>query len=280
MMPPSTIEPANPDGLGIRHEEDPSFHQFDHRKHPDPHRPLVAQIKRAQTWITTEGRQEIPVLIAIVVAILGIWLFAEIADGVIEGDRQQLDEQVLLALRQPGNPAVPIGPHWLLLAALDLTALGGVTVILLVNVISLGYLALLRKWNSLWIMTAAVIGGGLGTTLLKEFFGRARPSIVPHLAEVDSSSFPSGHSMLAAVTYFTIGAILARAAHGRRRKVYILLVATFVTFLVGVTRIYLGVHYPSDVLAGWSAGAVWALTCLLVAKRLENAGLLNRKRRA
>jgi undecaprenyl-diphosphatase len=204
-------------------------------------------------------------------------MFVELWDEVHEGERQQLDEQILRGLRQPDDPSEPIGPRWLRTAALDLTALGGVTVVALVNVVALGYLALRAKWNSFWLMLASVCGGGIGNALLKEFFGRARPTIVPHLAEVDSMSFPSGHSMLSAITYLTIGAMLARAADGYREKIYIISLSVAATLIIGLTRVYLGVHYPSDVLAGWCAGIAWAILCLLGAKLLERFGVVRKK---
>jgi undecaprenyl-diphosphatase len=130
-------------------------------------------------------------------AVVFVWLFAELADEVLEGQRQQLDEYILRSLRQPEDLAQPIGPPWLRTAALDLTALGGTTIVALVNVVAIGYLGLRKKWGSFWLMAASICGGAMGNLLLKDLFGRARPSVVPHLAEVDSMSFPSGHSMLA-----------------------------------------------------------------------------------
>ncbi|HET6408913.1 MAG TPA: phosphatase PAP2 family protein [Chthoniobacteraceae bacterium] len=216
-------------------------------------------------------------LAGILVAVVFAWLFAEVADEVLEGERQHWDEMVLLSLRQANDRLTPIGPSWMMDSAKDLTALGGVTIITFVNVAAFGYLALRGKWNSFWLMVLSVIGGAIGTTVLKDLFGRTRPSVVPHLVEVNSASFPSGHSMLAAVTYLTIGAMLARAADGTHQKVYIITLAILVTLIIGLTRIYLGVHYPSDVLGGWCAGISWALLCLLIAKFLERAGVVRER---
>jgi undecaprenyl-diphosphatase len=115
----------------------------------------------------------------------------------------------------------------------------------------------------------AIGGGLLLSTGLKLAFHRPRPDLVPYGANVSNTSFPSGHSMLSAVTYLTLGALLARSQPRKRLKAYFLLVAAFLSFLVGLSRIYLGVHWPTDVLAGWTAGAVWAILCWLAARWLQ-----------
>ena len=174
------------------------------------------------------------------------------------------------------TPHIPIGPSWLMEAAQDITALGGRTMLLAVTLFAIGYLALEGKHGAMWLVTIAAGGGGLLSTILKHLFGRDRPDVVPHLVAVTSQSFPSGHSMLAAILYLTLGALLARFAARRRTRVYMLTVALFVTFVVGSSRVYLGVHYPTDVLAGWCAGLVWALMCWLVARYLQARGAVEK----
>jgi undecaprenyl-diphosphatase len=148
-----------------------------------------------------------------------------------------------------------------------------------VTLFVIGYLALEQKYGAMWFVVVATGGGGLLSTAMKQLFGRDRPDVVPHLVAVTSASFPSGHSMLAAILYLTLGALLARFAARRRTKVYLLKVALCITFVVGSSRVYLGVHYPTDVLAGWCAGLVWALLCWLAVRYLQNRGAVEKPAR-
>jgi undecaprenyl-diphosphatase len=231
-------------------------------------------VLHVRDWLVANGWLETAMLGALLFLILGACAFAAVADGVVAGESQRFDERVLVALRSAENPGTPIGPEWLALAALDLTALGGFAVIALASLAALGLLALQRKWGALGLVFVSIVGGAGVSVVLKAFFDRARPQVVPHLVQVSSPSFPSGHSMLAAVTYLTLGALLARTARDWRSKCYIFGVALALTVVIGLTRIYLGVHYPTDVLAGWFAGITWALACNLVARRLQRSGLV------
>jgi undecaprenyl-diphosphatase len=222
------------------------------------------------------ARQEAAVLVAVLVVVLALYGFVRIAEELGEGEMAHLDEWLLRLLRVPGHPHIPIGPAWLMEAAQDITALGGRTMLLAVTLFAIGYLALEGKHGAMWLVTIAAGGGGLLSTILKHLFGRDRPDVVPHLVAVTSQSFPSGHSMLAAILYLTLGALLARFAARRRTRIYMLTVALFVTFVVGSSRVYLGVHYPTDVLAGWCAGLVWALMCWLVARYLQARGAVEK----
>jgi undecaprenyl-diphosphatase len=217
-------------------------------------------------------RQEASMLVAALVILLALFGFFKISEELGEGELAHLDESLLHALRVPGQPDRPIGPPWLIEAAQDITALGGRTMLVAVTLFAIGYLALECKYGAMWLVAVATAGGGVLSTGMKELFDRERPDLVPHLVSVSSPSFPSGHSLLAAVLYLTLGALLARFAVGRRTKVYVLTVALFATFMIGSSRVYLGVHYPSDVLAGWCAGLGWALSCWLVARYLQARG--------
>jgi undecaprenyl-diphosphatase len=214
------------------------------------------------------GSHEMTVLLAIAGIAAGVWIFAALAGEVVEGDTQAFDRTVLLALRQPGTLA-PLGPPAVQEAARDITALGGVTVLALVIGITAGFLVLDGKRHMALFVCGSVVSGLIAGTILKDIFERPRPDLVPRAAYVSGASFPSGHSMLSAVTYLTLGALLARSHERKRLKAYFLLLAMLLTAAIGVTRVYLGVHWPTDVLAGWTAGAVWALLCWLAARSLQ-----------
>jgi undecaprenyl-diphosphatase len=106
-----------------------------------------------------------------------------------------------------------------------------------------------------------VLGGTALNSLLKLVFARPRPDLVTPLTQVLTLSFPSGHAALSAIGYLTLGALLAQAQASRAIRIYFIVVAVALTLLVGVSRVYLGVHYPTDVLAGWCIGLAWAAIC-------------------
>jgi undecaprenyl-diphosphatase len=200
------------------------------------------------------------------------WGFMELADDVSEGDTHDLDSSLLLALRDPANLANPIGPGWLEEAARDITGLGGYTILAIITWVTWAYLMMAGKRGAALLVLVSVIGGTLLSNGLKLGFERPRPDLVPHAAQVYTASFPSGHAMLSAVTYLTLGALLARVEKSRRARAFIMMLAVIITLLVGASRVYLGVHWPSDVLAGWSVGAAWASLCWFVALQLQRRG--------
>jgi undecaprenyl-diphosphatase len=228
---------------------------------------------RTLDWL---GAHEAAVLIALAAIAAGVWMFVLLADKVMEGGLQAFDRKILLAMRRPGDLA-PIGPLAIQEAARDITALGGPAVLGMVTVLTAGFLVLDGKRRMALFLCSAVASGFVFGMLLKDFFNRPRPDIVPQAVAVSTSSFPSGHAMMSALTYMVLGALLARSQERRALKAYFLLVAALLAFLVGVSRVYLGVHWPTDVLAGWTAGAVWALMCGLVARWLQNRGTLERE---
>lgn len=214
------------------------------------------------------------ILPALLVMLAAIWSFIALTDEVLEGETRAFDTRILLAMRDPLDRADPFGPVWLEIVARDLTALGGVAVLGLLTFAAAGYLWLSGHRRSMWFLLVAVAGGVLFSQALKFGIGRPRPDLVPHGTVALTASFPSGHSMMAAVTYLTLAVLMARVEPRRRLRVYFLGLALLITGLVGLSRVYLGVHWPSDVLAGWTAGTAWALACTIVASQLAARGTI------
>jgi undecaprenyl-diphosphatase len=202
------------------------------------------------------------------IVVLGILGFVKLMDAVEDGKTQSIDERLLRACRNPENLADTLGPPWVEEAVRDVTALGGVFVLTLVTALVVGFYALRRDWKEAGFLLVAVGGGLLVSFGLKSAIDRPRPDLVPHLSHVVTTSFPSAHAQLSAVVYLTLGALLAEHTPQRRLKVYFLAVGTLLTLLVGCSRVYLGVHYPTDVLAGWAAGFAWAALGWMTARRL------------
>jgi undecaprenyl-diphosphatase len=198
-------------------------------------------------------------------------LFAVIAEAVLEGEPFAFDRNVLLALRNPTNPSEPIGPVWLQEGARDLTALGSFTVLGIVLVTVVGYLFLAGKRAAAWLVLIAVVGGVILNTLLKLGFARPRPDFAP-AGRVFTPSFPSGHAALSAVAYLTLGALLAQLHRATRIRIYFMATGVILTLLVGLSRVYLGAHYPTDVVAGWCIGSAWAWACWALMTRLQQKG--------
>ncbi len=224
---------------------------------------------RAFRWIAD---RELVVLLSLLVIVGGTWSYVELAGSVVDRETQKFDEWIIKSMRQENGS--PIGPAWLTEMGRDITALGGWAVLVLVTITVAGFLGLSRKKGAMWTLLIAAISGVLATHLLKNLVDRPRPDVVEHLSYVSTSSFPSGHSMMSAVVYLTLGTLLAGVFPRRKQKLYILTAALFLTGLVGVSRVFMGVHYPTDVLAGWTAGLVWATLCWLFVRRLQQRGSL------
>jgi undecaprenyl-diphosphatase len=216
-------------------------------------------------------RNEITWLLAGLAVSVLLFLFVSLAGEVSEGDTAALDTRILTSLRSEADPSRPIGPAWIEYAMLDLTALGGPTVLGLVVAGVLGFLLLQGRYHTALVILVASVGGELANSALKAVFMRPRPSVVPHLREVLSPSFPSGHAMESAIIYLTLGAMLMRISQRRVTKIYCLLVAVLLTLLVGISRVFLGVHYPTDVIGGWILGFAWATFCWVIERRFESA---------
>ena len=217
-------------------------------------------------WLASH---DLAVLLAVLIVVAGTWGFVALADRVVEGRSQSFDEWGIRSLRRHEDVAALIGPGWMADAARNVTVLGGVPFLVCVNLVVAGGFVVRRKFHALVFALAAVVGGLSVMLLLKEFFARPRPQVVPYLCAVNGSSFPSGHSMMSAVVYFTLSVLLASRIARRPFKLVLLALALLLAGLVGVSRVCLGVHYPTDVLAGWTAGLVWATFCWLVVRKLK-----------
>lgn len=218
---------------------------------------------------------EVEVLIGFIAFILLITLFGVVASEMLQGDTLAWDRAIMTAMRAAEMRLSPSG-SWLRKWMIDLTALGGGPLLTLLTAIVAGFLFVTRRPAMALFVIASTSGGGIMGSLLKDLFVRDRPDIVPHLVEVKSMSFPSAHALNSAVIYLTLGALLARAEKRRPVRLYIICTALLLTIAVGISRVYLGVHYPSDVAAGWSAGAAWAAGCAFLARSLQHKDKLER----
>jgi undecaprenyl-diphosphatase len=218
------------------------------------------------TIVRNLDRGVLVAFLAVTVLLAGV---GNLASEVIDGDTLAFDRWLIAVLRDASDPGSPLGPAWLRKTMVDLTALGGGPFLTLLTVAAAGFLAAARKWGMAAFVVLAIAGGGLAANVLKWIFVRARPDLVPHLVSVDSASFPSAHAMNSAVTFLTLGVLLSRSLEDRRLKAYLMGVAVLLTLIVGFSRVYLGVHWPTDVIAGWAVGAAWAILCSLLAAWLQ-----------
>lgn len=242
------------------------------------HQFLLQAYHSIRNRLVVRRRPELRTLVALSLIMSGLWGFAELAEVVMEGESHTFDRFVLLSLRAHGNTGDPIGPQWVEEMVRDFTAFGSHSVVIFILLAAAGFLFLQRKQRSMVLLMSAVLGGLILTDLLKIGFDRPRPEFLSPVAATMSPAFPSGHALLSATAYLTIGALVARVQEGRAVKIYLMFLAVLLTLIVGLTRVYLGVHWPTDVLAGWTIGGVWALTCWLVADWLQRCGKTDRNR--
>jgi undecaprenyl-diphosphatase len=229
-------------------------------------------------WQTFRAKWPVDKLVAVTALIIAstLFVFVELSNEVSEGETLAFDNFVLASFREPANPANLIGPEWLLTFVQEVSCLGGVSIIALITTLVVLFFAVQRRWHMICFFLVSFGGGALAMVLMKNLFNRPRPSIVPHLSHVSLGSYPSGHSMVAAIVYLTLGALLARSTSNPKMRMYYLVSACFLTIIIGFSRILLGVHYPSDVLAGWCAGIIWAGSSYLIAMMLQRRGLIEK----
>lgn len=216
------------------------------------------------TWLARHGW--VP-LLALLLALAGLWAFIEIADEVQDAETMHLDEWIFQRLAVYDQAS----PFWQE-SGRDITALGGTTVItLMVTSVTL-FLLFMRQWRSAVFVLVAVLGGLAISLLLKDVYDRGRPELVEHRSHTMTPSFPSGHAANSAVAYLTMAILLAKLVESPRMKAYILFIGLLIPLLVGLSRVFVGVHWPTDVVAGWLLGLSWGLFVHAAATYLQRHG--------
>lgn len=229
---------------------------------------LKVKIILLKYFITDYSSREIKILINLFILVTALLIFTYVAKEVVSGECKEFDEMTLNYLRHD-EKIMSDEQTWLTGMMTDITALGGTTIIFMITAAVVFYLLIQKQYEFMWLILIATIGGAMLSFGLKELFARERPPLIYQLLTVKSLSFPSGHAMMSSVVYLTQGTLLAKVQANRNLRAYILLVALILVFLIGISRVYLGVHYPTDVLAGWSVGLAWASLCWLAAKYLQ-----------
>lgn len=194
--------------------------------------------------------------------LLSLWVFGAIALEYPSGRYRAFDETILRFFRNDADTGTLRGPLWIRSAMESISALGHGLVLTTVVVGAAGYLVFHRRWRAALTIAGVAAGGTILDVVLKSMADRPRPTVVPHLTEVITSSFPSGHALLSAVIYLSVGMIIAQSSRSLRSAFFAIGSAVLLTLLIGISRVFLGVHHPTDVLAGWAAGVAWILVCV------------------
>lgn len=231
---------------------------------PNPGLNLSRQIDKPEARCQPTATTAIPLLLAFGAICICVLSFTWLAAGTQSATVGELDRRILLSLRSNEDPANPLGPLWLEEAVRDVTALGSVTVLIIIAFAGCGYFAVVGERKAAICLALSMFTAIAASSALKEFYDRPRPQLVPHRMRVFTQSFPSGHAMLATVTYCTMASILSSAQRKRFTKMFVISSALTLVALIGASRVYLSVHWPSDVLAGWIAGTLWSVVWLSV----------------
>jgi len=229
-------------------------------------------LRRFSKALSEATRLERGVLVVLALAATGLLGFVHLAGEVMEGSTQGFDSRLLLMFRNPQDLSDPIGPRWFEEVMRDFTALGGTAVLSLLTLFVTVFLVLSGQRRPALLVAASIVLGMIVSMLLKLVFDRPRPDLVPHGMDVYTLSFPSSHAMMSALVYLTLGALLARTQADLRARLYLIGCAIVLTCLIGVSRVYLGVHWPTDVLAGWAVGSCWALASWGLARHVQSVG--------
>lgn len=202
---------------------------------------------------------------------LVLLLTLKFASEVSEGDTLAFDKAILIAVRGATDGHGPASDT-LRRLMLDVTTLGNNGMLAMVALLAVGFLIAAGKMRLGALLGAGILLGSAASAVLKLAYDRPRPDVVAHLVDVQTASFPSGHAMNSAVVYLTMAALLARGQKKHGPRIYILGVGIMLTLMIGLSRIYLGVHWPTDVLVGWIFGASWAALLAYAGTRLQQRG--------
>lgn len=216
------------------------------------------------------ARFDVAILIAAAALLIAIYVFAKTVDEVVEGETDYIDRHIVLWIKGLNSP------KWFDEIMRDCTAFGG-TFVLTLTTLAVGvYFGAKKLWHAMIFLMTSVIGAFVLSMSLKHLFNRPRPDIIEHGSYTYTTSFPSGHAMLSAAVWLTLGVMLARLERSPWLKAYFILLGLFISFMTGISRVWLGVHWPTDVVAGWAGGTVWAIACWFLARYLQHRGALER----
>ncbi|CAN5228970.1 phosphatase PAP2 family protein [soil metagenome] len=223
---------------------------------------MIHLYRRAST------RPEILLALAFGIAASVTLAVLKFASEVMEGDTAALDGKILVILRQATQGDTPLRDA-LRAMMLDLTALGDVATLTIVVLLAAGFLIAARRGSTAVFFLVEVMAGSALVNAMKALVDRGRPDVVEHLGSFQTASFPSGHAAQSAIVYLSLAILVVRVVPGRAARIYVIVAAGLLTVAIGLSRLYLGVHWPSDVLAGWAIGSGWALMVALLAQAMH-----------